>query len=138
MIEIDATFWVQLVNFLVSLIFLNFLLIKPIRGIIKKRSDSISSTLSETDSFTNVAEGKIKNYETALAEARKVGSAQRLSLKDEGTKEEKQLVEATAKKAQDSLAAARNEIAKQVIAAMDSLKGQADALAQKAVGKVLG
>lgn len=138
MIDLDATFFVQLINFIVSLIFLNALLIKPIRGILKKRAETIASTLTETDSFTNVAESKIKNYETALVEARKAGAAQRLALKDEGAKEEKQLVEAAVKQAQESLTAARNEIAKQVQAAMDSLKGQADALAQKAVGKVLG
>jgi len=138
MIEIDATFWVQLVNFIVSLIFLNFMLIKPIRGIIKKRSDSISSTLNETDSFANAAEAKIKNYEKALADARKQGAEQRMTLKDQGLKEEKHLVDSAGKGAQDALTAARSEIAKQVKVAMDSLKAQADALAQKAVGKVLG
>jgi F-type H+-transporting ATPase subunit b len=138
MIDLDATFFVQLINFIVSLIFLNVLLIKPIRGILKKRAESIASSLTETDSFTSAAESKIKNYEAALAEARKAGAQQRLTLKDEGSKEEKQLVEAAVKQAQESLTAARGEIAKQVQAAMDSLKGQADALAQKAVGKVLG
>lgn len=137
MINLDITLLVQFVNFIIVLVVLNILLVRPIREIIKKRAGVMDTLLSETETFTQSADEKLKNYEAALDEARKAGTAERLRFKDEGLEEEKKLVGAATQEAQESLASARGEIASQSDTAMSELKGKVDAMAEKAVAKVL-
>ena len=138
MIDIDVTFFFQLVNFLIVLVGLNFLLVKPIREIIKKRKAHMDGVLNETETFAGQAEDKLKNYEAALAEARAAGTEERMRMKEEGVTEEQAIVGAASADAQEVLQAARKDVADQVKTAMDSLKGQVDTYAEQAVGKVLG
>mgnify|MGYP001546355367 CR=1 FL=1 len=138
MIDMDFTLAVQAVNFLITLFVFNFLVISPIRGIIKKRNAAMADMLSETEKFNEAATSKLQNYEAALAEARAAGTEERLKVKDAATAEEKKIVEAANSEAQDTLAAARSETADQVKAASAALKAQVDSLAEKTVSKVLG
>lgn len=138
MIDLDLTFFFQLANFIGTLIVLNFLLIKPIRTIVKQRAGVVSGLLGDVDAFTKDAEGKLKNYEAALSEARIAGTNERLKLKSEATAEEKKLLDAATKQAQERLVAARAETAGQVKAAFEQLKASVGAMADKAAAKVLG
>lgn len=138
MINLDITMVVQFINFVITLVVLNILLVKPIREIIKKRAGVMADLVSDTERFTQSAEEKLKNYEAALDEARKAGTAERLRYKDEGQAQEKEIVSAASAQAHEALTAARSEIDSQSRTAMDSLKGQVDSLADKAVAKILG
>ena len=40
-VDLNITLWIQLANFLVTLVVLNYLLISPIRKIIRKRKDNV-------------------------------------------------------------------------------------------------
>jgi len=137
MINIDLTAVIQLINFLVSLAFLNYLLIKPIREIIGKRNKTMSSLLEEAEGFASKAETKMADYEKALAAARAAGADERIKLKGEASAAEKQLLEAAQQEASVALKAAREDVKAQTQTAMDSLRGQVDGLAQKAVAKIL-
>ena len=53
MLDINITLLIQLVNFIVTLVVLDYLLIKPIRGIIKKRRDLAAGMLSDEASRQN-------------------------------------------------------------------------------------
>jgi F-type H+-transporting ATPase subunit b len=138
MIDLDMSFFVQLVNFLISLVVLNFLIIRPIREVIKKRNDTMSGLVAEAEQFSDQAESKLKNYEAALAEARAAGTEERNKLKEEAASEEKQLLETAQKDAQQTMAETRSEVESQVKAAMEQLKSQVPAMAEKATAKVLG
>jgi F-type H+-transporting ATPase subunit b len=60
MIDLDWTFFAQLVNFLVILTVLNLILFRPIRGIIKKRAEVMNEKLGSIESFTADAEAAEK------------------------------------------------------------------------------
>lgn len=137
MIDLDITFVVQLINFLVTLIGLNLLLIKPLRAKLKERADHMAGLLKESEAFAERAEEKLKNYEEVLSEARKAGTAARMEVKAAAEAEETALLAAATSKAQKELAAARETIAKETEAAMAVLKGQVPALADKVAEKVL-
>lgn len=137
MIEIDITLVVQFINFVITLVVLNIILVRPIREIIKKRAGVMADLVGETERFTQTADEKLKNYEAALDEARKAGTSERLRYKDEGQSEEKEIVTAASTQAQQQLAQARSEIESQSKTAMDTLKSQVDSLADKAVAKIL-
>ena len=73
MIDLDYSFFIQLVNFIITLVVLNILLIDPIRKIIKKRQEVMAEKLGKIEQFTGQAEGKVKDYQAALDEARRQG-----------------------------------------------------------------
>ncbi|MCA1944727.1 MAG: ATP synthase F0 subunit B [Desulfovibrio sp.] len=137
MIDFDNTFLVQLINFLITLVGLNYLLVKPLRAKLKERADFMAGLLKEAEGFAARAEDKVKNYEEVLAEARKAGTDERLKVKASAEAEEQSLVQAAAAKAQQELAAARQTIAKETEAALAALKAQAPVMAKKVVDKVL-
>ncbi|MDY7000992.1 MAG: ATP synthase F0 subunit B, partial [Thermodesulfobacteriota bacterium] len=87
MIDLDVTFFYQFVNFIIILIVLNFLLVRPIRDIIKKRNDILAGYVSEAEKFTAEADEKLKNYNAALDEAKAAGVEERNQFKDQGTAE---------------------------------------------------
>lgn len=138
MIDLDITFFIQFVNFVVTLVVLNFLLIRPIREIIKKRNDRMAGYLEDAEGFTSSAEEKLKNYSAALDEARRSGVEVRNGLRETGAAEEKSILEAANAKAASALKAERDAIAADIKSCMDDLKGQVDGMAGKVVAKVLG
>lgn len=138
MIDLDSTFFIQFLNFTISLIVLNFLLIRPIRDIIKKRNDAMSTMVDEAENFTNSAEEKLQNYHKQLDQTRIAGTQKRNEMKDEGVAQEKGILSAAGEQASATLKAEREIVVGQVSSAMTALKGQVAALAGKVSAKVLG
>ncbi len=138
MIDLNISFVIQLINFMITLFVLNAILVKPIREIIKKRADTMAQALSEAERFSEDAEAKIKNYEHALVEARANATAERNAKKEEGEQQEKSIMAEASADAQKTMQEARKEVAEQVDSALAGLKGQVDQLAQKAADRVLG
>jgi F-type H+-transporting ATPase subunit b len=137
MIDLNATFFVQFVNFLLILILLNVILIGPIRRMLKKRAEFISTQVDGIDSFTASADTKLKDYQAALDAARQAATAARTAMKEEGVAQEKELLDAAAAEAAAAMKAARGDIAVQTQAAQKALSAQVSGLASKAVAKVL-
>ncbi|QJT09941.1 ATP synthase F0 subunit B [Oceanidesulfovibrio marinus] len=138
MIDLDVTFIVQFINFLVTLFVLNYLLVKPIRAKIQERQQSMDAMASEIEKFSEQAERKLEDYEEALAEARKAGTSERIKMKDAGEAEQEKIVSAAQSAAQADLSQARSEIESQAKAALETLRSQVDSMAAKAADKVLG
>jgi F-type H+-transporting ATPase subunit b len=137
MIDLNATFFVQLVNFLLILILLNVILIGPIRRMLKKRAEFVSAQMGEIEQFTGSADTKLADYEKALDLARQQATAGRLEMKSDGQAKEKTLLEAAATAAAGQLQAARADIAAQTETAKKALGAGVAGLASKAVAKVL-
>ncbi|MHC1791509.1 ATP synthase F0 subunit B [Solidesulfovibrio sp.] len=137
MIDLNATFFVQLVNFVLILILLNVILIGPIRKVLKKRAEFMASQMEGIESFTTSADTKLKDYEGALDAARTAATAGRLAMKASGQAKEKELLEAAGVEAASRVQAARAEIASQSATAKKALEGKVSVLASKAVAKVL-
>jgi len=134
----DKTIFIQAVNFLVTIFVLNVLLIKPIREIIKKRKGLMADQLEKIEGFNKNAEGKVSDYETQLAAARKEANDIRSAMKDEGTAEEHKLMSVAGEEASGTIQAARAEIKAEVKGAMDQLTKDVDKFAEAATGKILG
>lgn len=137
MIDLNATFFVQLVNFLLILILLNVILIGPIRRMLKKRAEFVAAQMGEIEQFAGSADTKLADYEKALDLARQQATAGRLEMKAEGQAKEKTLLEAAAAAAASQLQSARSDIAAQTATAKKALGAGVTGLASKAVAKVL-
>jgi len=138
MIDLDITLLIQLVNFLIVLVGLNALLIRPIRDIIKQRQNKMLGLLGDAEQFVEASDSKIKNYENALADARKTAVAEREKVKEAALAQEAEIVAKATAEAHATIAASREKVATDVVKAMDNLKGQVGVLAEQAMAKVLG
>ncbi|WP_459934540.1 ATP synthase F0 subunit B [Fundidesulfovibrio butyratiphilus] len=135
---LDRWFFVQLVNFLVMLVIVNYVLISPIRRMLRLRAERMASQAEEIDAFSQAAEGKLAAYQAALEEARREAGQVRTTLREEGAATEKGLLETAGAKAAESLGAARALIVRESETAKQAMLGQVSAMAAKAAGKVLG
>ncbi|OEU66843.1 MAG: hypothetical protein BA863_07250 [Desulfovibrio sp. S3730MH75] len=138
MIDLDISFFIQLANFIITLLVLNLLMFRPIREIIRKRSELMSAQLSDVENFTSSADLKVKDYEAALDGTRREGMEIRNDFKEQGAKEEQALLSGAGKVAATTMKDARAEVASEKGAALKVLDGEIEAFAQKVTAKVLG
>ena len=137
MIDLDFTIVVQFINFVITLVVLNYLLIKPVRSIIKKRSDTLSNLLEGAEEFNAKAEEKLAGYAKAMDEARAQGTAERNTVKEAGQEKEKEILSAAGAEAQAKLTEQRKVIGQEAETAAAALKGRVDAMATQVAGKIL-
>ncbi|MDY0226461.1 F-type H+-transporting ATPase subunit b [Desulfomicrobium apsheronum] len=137
MIDLDYTFFVQLVNFMVILTVLNLILYRPIRGIIKKRAEVMSQKLGSIEDFAAKAEAKLESYKVALSGARVEAQQLRVALKAEGTAVESSVLAEAGAEAAEKVAAARKEIDGQKQTALKALRQEVATYAKNVANKVL-
>ncbi len=137
MIELNYTFFVQLVNFLVILTVLNLILFRPIRGIIKKRAEVMSEKLGSIVTFTAEAVDMLEGYKASLTGARVEAQQLRVALKAEGAEVEAEVLTTAGAEAAQKVAAARKEIDGQKQAALKALQGNVEGYAKSVADKVL-
>lgn len=135
---LDRWFFVQLANFLVMLVIVNYVLISPVRRMLRLRAERMASHAEEIETFSQAAEGKLAAYQSALEEARREAGLVRTALREEGATTEKGLLETAGSRAAESLGAARAAIASESETAKREMLGQVSAMAVMAAGKVLG
>lgn len=137
MIDLNWTFFAQLVNFLIILTVLNLILFRPIRGIIKKRGEVMSEKLGSIEAFASKAEGKLESYKSALSAARVEAQQVRVAMKTEGVEAETSMLAKAGAEAAEQVAAARKEIDGQKQAALKALRGEVANYAKNVAEKVL-
>lgn len=135
---LDKWIFVQVANFLIILVVLNAVLIAPIRRMLKLRAETIASQTSEIDGFTSSAEAKIKNYQASLEQARREAGTVRAGLREEGSVQEKAILEKAGEEASVSLKGARAQVASESKAALETMLAGVTGMADKAVAKILG
>ena len=138
MIELDGTLFIQMINFLITLVVLNFLLIRPIRGQIAARASLTSEYATDIEKFTANAASKLTAYEASLAEARTKASHVREAVKSEAQAAEQEMLQAAHSEAQEYLQSAKVQISSDSAKAMKTLLSQVNSYAAKAADKILG
>ncbi|NLY42036.1 MAG: ATP synthase F0 subunit B [Desulfovibrionales bacterium] len=137
MIDLDFTFFVQLVNFLLILSVLNLVLYRPIRGIIKKRAEIMDEKLGSINGFTADAEAKLANYAAALSGSRTEAQAVRMALREEGQAAETDVLSVATNEAAQKIAVARQDIDAQKQSALKALRAEVAGYAKDVAHKVL-
>jgi F-type H+-transporting ATPase subunit b len=135
---LNQWFFVQLVNFLVILVLLNIVLVKPVRRMLSKRAETMAAQTSEIEGFTSSADSKIKNYQAVLEGARGEAVNARQALREEGLAKEKSILEDAGTQASGTLKAAQAQVSKESAAALESLLAGVSGMADKAAAKILG
>ena len=96
MVDLNITLWIQLANFLVTLVVLNYLLISPIRKIIRKRKDNVEGLIGEKQQL-------LDEYESELRKAREAAAIYRKDGKVMGELERARIFDAASKDAQSEV-----------------------------------
>ena len=135
----DASFLIQIVNFIFLIIALNVLVYKPIRGILAKRKEKIEGLEESIDGLKGDAQIKENNYIAGIREARIKGLEEKTALIQTAESEEKQIIEKINQNASEELANIRNKIAQDIDEVRASLKKDVesfvDAIGQKILGR---
>ena len=137
-LEINASLIWQIINFLVLLVALNYLLYRPIRGILKKRAETVAQLSGEINSRREEAKAKEQELAEQQAEARRQGDVVREELKAEGRARERELIDAATSEMEETVARVREEIAQEMIQAREELKGEIESFGGELAQKILG
>ncbi len=138
MIDINITLLIQLINFLVLLIILNFLLFKPIRQIMQEREQGISSALEDAKTAQERMQKLLDDYNVSLAEAKQKSAVTYNSIYQRGIDAQREMISAERAKAGEALDRARADIASASAAARADLRKEAERLSQDITSKLLG
>jgi len=138
MIDINVTLLIQLANFIVLLIALNFLLFKPIRQVMLEREQGISSAFGDAKSAQERMQGILDRYNASLAEAKQKAVTSYNTIYQQGLDAQRDMISAERAKAGEMLDKARAEIAAESTGARAELKKEAERLSREITSKLLG
>ena len=138
MIELNISFFIQMANFLVLLVLLNFVLYRPIRGMIKKRREKMDSLAAEAEKFLQKTTQTHEEMEAILHQARADGLKRVDGFKKEGHEEEASRLASLNQEVEAETAKASTQIKEQLAKARDALLGQVDEFSHTLAEKILG
>jgi len=138
LLEINITLLIQFVNFILLMLVLNFLLFRPLRGILGKRRGELEESSARVRVLGKDMQSKLDLYEAKLNEARKKGAEVKNRLRQEALEEELRLVEAAESSAAERKERVREQIEAEADAAKKDLNAQVDLLGREITEKVLG
>jgi F-type H+-transporting ATPase subunit b len=138
MLDINITAIIQVVNFFIAVIVLNYLLIRPIRGIIQQRKTKMDDMLASAETFTYAANEQLAQYESSLSRARQEAALARADARADALRNQQELVAEAGKRAQEQFAQAKESLLKEMQSARADLAKQVKPLAAKTVDRMLG
>lgn len=138
MLDLNITLVFQFVNFIIALFVLNWLLIKPVREIIRKRNGIMDDMAAEADNFHAEAQKRLDAYEASLAEARKQAGETRESGKNEGLAELQAIVGNAQQSAKELLEENRKALHGEAEKALTELRNGIDGFSTRLGEKLLG
>ena len=138
MLDINITAIIQVVNFFVAVIVLNYLLIRPVRDIIRERKAKMGDTLASAEAFASSANEQLANYQSSLSQARQEAAMSRAAARSDALLEQLTLVADAGRTAQEQFAQAKETLLKDMQSARAALTKQVNPLAAKAVDRMLG
>lgn len=138
MINLDISFVIQIVNFLLLMAVLNFALYRPIRKLLADRKTQIDGARAKTIEVDREVQEKLAEYEARMREVKSRATDDRSALRKEAQAEEAAVIEKARTEAAESLSSIKNRIAKEAADARTFLKEQAQSLSSDICEKVLG
>lgn len=138
MLDLNITLIFQLVNFLIAVIGLNYLLIRPVRELISKRNGMMDGIAGEADDFETRAVEKLAAYEAELDKARREAGLAREEGKSQGLAEQLGIVGEAQKSARQILAENREALQGQAEQALSQLRNSISDFSARIGDRLLG
>lgn len=137
-ISVDGSLLVQIVNFILLIVALNFILYRPIRGILKKRGDAIDGLAEEIVRLQAEGTACVESVKAGLKKARILGVTEKDAIIDRVKAREKERIaniEADLKREMDSF---RKRMNSEVDEARKTLRKDVGKFSSAIAEKILG
>ena len=138
MINIDITLLIQVVNFLVALAIINYLIIRPVRGVIARRRAQNDALRGDADALEGEAGLKMEGYTARIEKVRAEVSAMRRSMKESAEAAAQARVNEASDEARSIHRAAAERIREESVQARSELDGRVGEFVQVALKSMLG
>jgi len=123
MISIDKTFFLQLFNFILLMIVLNYLLYRPLLNIIEKRKKILESSAEEVQRLNKTIEEKQLEYEEKLRLAKQQAMELKAQILKEANDEAKAMIDQVRAKIPAMMAEVQARVTKEMEVAREILRG---------------
>jgi len=137
-ITLNKALFIQFVNFVLLIFILNALLYRPIRQAIKQREEKINQDREEANRLAKEAEIRLNEWNKGLEEAKKAGLEKQGELMKGAKDEERAIITKVREETEDFIKKMRAEMAKDMEAARETLKTQAEVFSLEIAEKILG
>ncbi len=137
MINLDITVLFQLVNFLITLVLLNYFIIGPIRKVMAERKALMENMQGDADGTRMEARLKLETYEGRLAHMRTQIAAMRMEMKDTAQHEAHGRLETAGEQVRAMRQEATATLKAEAAGVEKTLEGRVDTFATKALEKIL-
>ena len=132
MIELNSTFFAQILNFLILVI-----LLRAVAYILKEREDRIAASIDKADADAAEAAKTLEAYKAELAGAR-TKAQEIMDLAEKRASEEHEAsIQATKREIEQMKKAAEQQMERERAHAVEQLKGEVVTLALAAAGKIV-
>ncbi|MFC1849748.1 ATP synthase F0 subunit B [candidate division CSSED10-310 bacterium] len=136
MINLDYTFFLQLINFIVFLFLFKKFVFKPVRSFLQEREQKKQSWLQSASQDLQETDNLKGNYREMLSDARKKASEIRETMIGEARGEASHSLEQVRSEQQAKLAQDKAALEKDKLSAQDSLQQEVKKLADMIVTRV--
>ncbi len=137
-VDLDASLVVQIVLFVVLLVFLKPLLFDPMLKLFEEREAKIEGTKREASKEDERSAKAKAKYEGIVGKGREAGAAERDALRTEGTKKEAEIMAHVRATTASTVEQGRAAIATEAKAARTELTAEAAVLGRAMASRVLG
>jgi F-type H+-transporting ATPase subunit b len=138
MVNIDASLFLQIINFLLLIWIMNMVAYKPIRKILLARKATVNGLQSDIDGAAESVQEKADAYADGVRQARVAGQKEKEALMQAATDEEKEIIGKINASTQAELKTVKEKIAEDVVAVKATLEKEIDAFADAIGQKILG
>ena len=138
MLNINYTLLIQIANFLFLLLVLNFIAYRPIRAILNRRKQEISSRKEDAESWKQRAEKRSEELEENISATRKEAVKEKANIKDQGLDQEKAMLQEAHSGAEAKLDKVRMEIRDRTDQVSISLQRELEGFSREFAEKILG
>ncbi len=138
MIELNASFLIQLVNFFVMILFLNYFLFKPIMEIVDRRNKTLKGLSTDAVKAAADAAKALKEYEERGLEAKRATSAILIAARQSAAAEQENILKDARQRYAETVEAALAKIKADIKGAEVGLKGETEKLSREMAIRLLG
>lgn len=138
MFDINGTLVIFVASFLLFMVLLNEIMLKPVGKVITKRHEKIKSDLDAAKESRHTAASLVEKYENQLKHIRSEAHGLITSSMDQASKEKNELLVKIQKEGQAKVEAFKTELAAERTSLIDELVAQERELVETITQKVLG
>jgi F-type H+-transporting ATPase subunit b len=128
----------QIVIFLSLLFILNLIVYRPIRGILIRRKEEMSSSADQANNWMRKADEYSEEIEENMVTLRSEGIKEKSDLRNIGLETEKELIDDAYAKVEEKANKAKEEIKEKINKARVSLQEEMEGFSHELAAKILG